>query len=94
VLAKLTVQPGRGLSSSEAQQRLATYGPNALVEKEESLAARVLGYFTGPIAYMIEAAAGISALIGHWDDFSIISAGLERSGRAQKGIGAGGDRVA
>lgn len=72
--AKLTVQAGRGLSSSEAQQRLAQYGPNALVEKEKSLAARILGYFTGPIAYMIEAAAVVSAVIGHWDDFTIITA--------------------
>ena len=74
VLAKLTVQAGRGLSSSEAQQRLAKYGPNALVEKEESFGAKVLGYFSGPIAYMIEAAAVVSALIGHWDDFTIIIA--------------------
>jgi H+-transporting ATPase len=74
VLAKLTVQPNHGLSSSEAQQRLIKYGPNALVEKEESLAAKMVGYFTGPIAYMIEAAAVVSALIGHWDDFAIIAA--------------------
>src|SRR5277367_3914382 len=74
VLAKLAVQAGRGLTSAEAQQRLAQYGPNALIEKEESLAAKVVGYFTGPIAYMIEAAAVVSALIGHWDDFAIIAA--------------------
>ena len=24
--------------------------------------------FTGPIAYMIEAAASVSAIINHWDD--------------------------
>jgi H+-transporting ATPase len=73
VLAKLGVQADRGLSSIEAQQRLAQYGPNALVEKEESLAAKILGHFMGPIAYMIEAAALVSALIGHWDDFTIIT---------------------
>jgi len=56
VLAKLGVQAERGLSSAEAQQRLAQYGPNALVEKEESLAAKILGHFMGPIAYMIEVA--------------------------------------
>ncbi|HZD50146.1 MAG TPA: plasma-membrane proton-efflux P-type ATPase [Silvibacterium sp.] len=83
VLAKLGIQLDRGLSSAEAQQRLGKYGPNALVEKEESLAAKILGYFTGPIAYMIEAAAVVSALIGHWGDFTIIvalllfNAGLE-----------------
>jgi len=83
VLAKLTVQAEQGLSSSEAQQRLAEHGPNALAEKEESLAAKILKNFTGPIAYMIEAAALVSALISHWDDFAIITllllfnAGLE-----------------
>jgi H+-transporting ATPase len=73
VLTKLGVQADLGLSSTEAQQRLVQYGPNALVEKEESLAAKILGHFMGPIAYMIEAAALVSALIGHWDDFAIIT---------------------
>ena len=74
VLAQLGVAADRGLSSAEAQQRLAKYGPNALVEKEVSLARKILGHFTGPIAYMIEAAAIVSAVIGHWDDFVIITA--------------------
>jgi H+-transporting ATPase len=74
VIAKLGAQPGQGLSSAEAQRRLAQYGPNALVEKEESFAAKLLGHFTGPIAYMIEAAALVSAAIGHWEDFAIIAA--------------------
>ena len=73
VLAQLGVQAERGLNSSEAQQRLAQYGPNALIEKEESLTSKILGHFMGPIAYMIEAAALVSALIGHWDDFAIIA---------------------
>ena len=33
-----------------------------------------MGHFTGPNAYMIEAAAIVSAIIGHWDDFAIIAA--------------------
>ena len=74
VLAHFAVQPGRGLSGAEAAQRLATDGPNALVEKKTSFAAKLLGHFTGPIAYMIEAAAVVSAVIGHWDDFVIIAA--------------------
>jgi H+-transporting ATPase len=74
VVAELGVQPDHGLSSAEAQQRLAQYGPNALVEKEESFAAKILGHFTGPIAYMIEAAALVSAAIGHSEDFAIIAA--------------------
>jgi H+-transporting ATPase len=72
VLARLVVKPETGLSSAEARQRLAKYGPNAIVEKEESLLRKIVGHFTGPIAYMIEAAALVSAIIGHWDDFAII----------------------
>jgi H+-transporting ATPase len=73
VLAQLTVKPSQGLSSAEAKQRLAKYGPNALVEIEESLLRKILGPFTGPIAYMIEAAAVVSAVIGHWTDFAVIT---------------------
>jgi H+-transporting ATPase len=78
VLAHFAVKPDRGLSSAEATQRLARYGPNA----KWSLAAKLLGHFTGPIAYMIEAAAIISAVVGHWDDFAIIAGLLFRADRA------------
>ena len=83
VLAALEVAPETGLSGAEAQRRLDRYGPNALVEKQESLLAKLLGPFTGPIAYMIEAAALVSAFLGRWDDFTVIAglllfnAGLE-----------------
>jgi H+-transporting ATPase len=83
VLASLDVQPDHGLSQAEVQKRLSQYGPNAIVEKEQSLLAKVAGYFMGPIAYMIEAAAVVSAFLGRWDDFSVIAgllifnAGLE-----------------
>jgi H+-transporting ATPase len=73
VLATLAVKADRGLSGAEVQQRLAKYGPNALVEKDVSLLRKIGGHFTGPIAYMIEAAAIVSAVIGHWDDFAIIT---------------------
>lgn len=48
------------------------YGANALEEKEESFTHKLVHAFMGPIEYMIEAAAIISAIIGHWDDFIII----------------------
>jgi len=72
VLTTLAVKPDQGLSSAEVQQRTARYGPNAIVEKEKTLGEQLLGYFTGPMAYVIEAAALVSALLGHWDDFVII----------------------
>jgi H+-transporting ATPase len=63
-----------GLSSREAEKRLQQYGPNALEEKKVSTLMRLLGYFWGPIPWMIEVAALLSALAQHWADFSIIMA--------------------
>lgn len=74
VAGELKVNPDSGLSAGEAVSRLATYGPNGLPDKEPSLWSKVLGQFTGPIAYMIELAAVVSAILGHWQDFSIITA--------------------
>ncbi|MFO1162386.1 MAG: plasma-membrane proton-efflux P-type ATPase [Reyranellaceae bacterium] len=73
VLATLRTSGAQGLAAAEAEQRLRAYGPNAIVEKEKGLAQKLLGYFTGPIAYLIEAAAAISAFLGHWEDFAIIA---------------------
>ena len=64
----------QGLSTAEAQQRLAQFGRNALEEKKVSPLTRFLGYFWGPIPWMIEVAAVLSALVRHWDDFTIILA--------------------
>lgn len=74
VLAALEVNAQIGLSATMAQQRLEQYGPNAIVEKERSRLAKLLESFTGPIAYMVEAAAIISALLQRWDDFIVITA--------------------
>jgi H+-transporting ATPase len=61
-----------GLTQAEAQQRLAQYGPNEIEEKEASPILKFLGYFWGPIPWMIEAAVILSALARHWPDFFII----------------------
>lgn len=73
VLTRLGVSPDTGLSTAEAAARLGKYGPNAIVEKSRSRIRELLAYFTGPIAVMIEAAALVSAIIGHWGDFAIIA---------------------
>lgn len=65
-----------GLSETEAAARLMTYGYNELLEREETLWHRVLRRFWGPIPWMIEVAAGLSAAVGKWDDFYIILAML------------------
>jgi len=63
-----------GLSTAEAEKRLADFGPNEIPEKKRNPILKFLGYFWGPIPWMIEAAVALSGLIGHWDDFAIILA--------------------
>lgn len=103
VMQELGADAKTGLSASEAQARLQKYGANALEEKEESFTHKLVHAFMGPIEYMIEAAAIISAIIGHWDDFIIImlllifnvtidrplavAKGLQRFGGVEKGNG-------
>lgn len=73
----------QGLSGVEAGERLAQYGPNALEEKKEHPFLQLLSYFLGPIPWMIEVAAVLSALVRHWGDLFIIvfTSGLQRNYR-------------
>ena len=61
-----------GLSGSEARKRLEEYGPNEIEEKKKNPFLKFLGYFWGPIPWMIEGAVILSAAVGHWPDFFII----------------------
>jgi H+-transporting ATPase len=61
-----------GLSQAEATKRLAQYGPNEIAEKKTNELLKFLGYFWGPIPWMIEAAVVLSAVARHWPDFGII----------------------
>ena len=61
-----------GISSSEAKERLNLYGFNEIEEKKVSLFRKFLGYFWGPIPWMIEIAAVLSLVVRHWADFGII----------------------
>ena len=62
-----------GLSSDEAKRRLAQYGPNALEDHTESKWHKLLLYFWGPLPFLIEAAAVISALRRDWPDFAVVT---------------------
>jgi len=68
---KLTSSP-KGLSAAEAKQRLVTYGPNEIAEKKDNQILKFLGYFWGPIPWMIEVAVILSGVLQHWPDFIII----------------------
>jgi len=65
-----------GLTEAEAARRLAQFGENALAEHHVSALERLLRFFWGPIPWMIEIAAGLSAILSHWADLSIILAML------------------
>ena len=61
-----------GLTGAEARARLLRYGPNELEEKTTRPLLQFLGYFWGPIPWMIEVAVILSAVLRHWPDFFII----------------------
>jgi len=61
-----------GLSRAEAALRLQQSGYNELPETRVNPLLKLLTYFNGPIPWMIEAAAVLSALVGHWPDFFVI----------------------
>ncbi len=61
-----------GLSSEEVKERLKKYGYNEIKEKEESWAHRLFRRFWGPIPWMIEIAAILSAIAKRWEDFTVI----------------------
>jgi H+-transporting ATPase len=61
-----------GLSSQEANARLAQYGENAISERRVSPLRKLLGYFWGPIPWMIEIAAVLSGVTERWQDLAVI----------------------
>ncbi len=72
VLKELRTDRNKGLSEEEARKRLAEHGLNEIPEKEESTLWRILKRFWGPIPWMIEVAAVLSAVVQKWEDFVII----------------------
>ncbi len=73
VLKELNTNKEKGLTDSEAKERIKKYGLNEIPEKEETFLHRVLRRFWGPIPWMIEIAAILSASVQKWEDFGIIT---------------------
>nr|WP_238701348.1 plasma-membrane proton-efflux P-type ATPase [Mariprofundus erugo] len=72
ILSDLHVDIETGLSAEEVRLRRARYGPNSLKETQRHPWLHFLAYFYGPIPWMIEAAALLSAFNRHWADLAII----------------------
>ena len=86
-----------GLSEDEAKLRLQTFGANKLPEPpQRSLLLRFLSHFHNILIYVLIGAAGITALLGHVVDTSVIIAvviinaviGFYQEGRAEKAMDA------
>lgn len=71
-LGELKVDRNAGLDDKAVAERRGRFGFNEIEEKEETLWHRVFRRFWGPIPWMIEVAAILSAAVQKWEDFSII----------------------
>ncbi|KAF9327329.1 hypothetical protein BG006_009337 [Podila minutissima] len=70
----LQTDPTKGLTDAEVDERRARWGANELKEVRKNPILKFLSYFTGAIAYLIEVACIISAVVEDWLDFGIILA--------------------
>jgi H+-transporting ATPase len=77
--AKQSANP-QGLSQGEVEKLHTQYGYNELPEEKVNPLLKFLSYFWGPIPWMIEVAAILSAVIQHWEDFAIIMVLLVMNG--------------
>ncbi|ACZ30670.1 ATPase, P-type (transporting), HAD superfamily, subfamily IC [Xylanimonas cellulosilytica DSM 15894] len=96
VLEELEV-PADGLSTAEAEARLASAGPNRLpLPPRDPFFKRLFGHLNDILIYLLLAAAAVKAIMGDWVDFSVILAvavintaiGMIQEGRAEKALDA------
>jgi magnesium-transporting ATPase (P-type) len=97
VAGALTVDPMQGLSASQARQRLARHGPNALPEAPPRPAWKTFArQFRSPLIYILFAAAVLAVALGHHGDAAVILAvvvinaliGTFQEGRAERSMAA------
>ena len=63
-----------GLTRHEVEARRKKYGLNQMKEEKENMFKKFLGYFVGPIQFVMEAAAVLAAGLEDWVDFGVICA--------------------
>ncbi|KAI8674782.1 Plasma membrane ATPase [Fusarium keratoplasticum] len=61
-----------GIASSEVDIRRKRAGWNELTAEKENMFVKFLGFFTGPILYVMEVAALLAVGLGDWVDFGVI----------------------
>jgi len=71
-LAELGVTTRQGLTADRVRERQQRFGRNEIEAREEPLWHRVFRRFWGPIPWMIEIAAVLSAVVRKWEDLAII----------------------
>ena len=77
VAARLGVDPGLGLSETEARWRAGAAGPNALeASSREPLWKMLLGAATEPFVVLLAVAGGLAILVGEVRDGLLVLAGL------------------
>ncbi|KAF9438632.1 hypothetical protein BGZ76_006377 [Entomortierella beljakovae] len=64
--------PQKGLTQEQVADRIRTFGKNELVEAKTNQFLKFLSYFVGPIAFLIQLACIISAIVKDWFNFGVI----------------------
>ncbi|CAG8522953.1 9498_t:CDS:2 [Acaulospora colombiana] len=72
--AFLKTDPRAGLTTEEAKSRLERFGRNEIADVKTNPIIKFISYFRGPIAYLIEIACIVAAVVRDWVDFGIIFA--------------------
>ncbi|KAI6249167.1 Plasma membrane ATPase [Erysiphe necator] len=71
---QLQTDPRTGLTEAEVLLRRKKYGANQMKEEKENMVLKFLGYFLGPIQFVMVAAAILAAGLQDWVDFGVICA--------------------
>jgi H+-transporting ATPase len=66
-------KPPRGLTTAEAQRRLAEVGPNAMPEERARPWRRLLGEFWAPVPWMLEAAIILQLALGELVEAAVVA---------------------